>query len=648
MSADFLTTLAARTLGLTPVIQPAIASLFAPQSPIGSDYLEECRGVENFDIHDDNSFTANSSSLSSPLVSSGNSLGAISRLPYSQILVAIPDTELGQQEQVNRSLSSPTNYQPVPIQSIPETVVSPPQPLLNSVTSKQQSDNQENPSNSEVDDVTKRLASSQIVDSEIEPVTPQPLSAQNAMSNDKTHSIYTQSMDLLHQTEDGELGNANSQANVPLVEPLTNNINLKLSIDSQSAIANPDTQLSFTHKQSNMIPPPAIPDQIQRQVDAATPLPSQSLTSPNLPWERSESVTPRVEPLINQIDLQPQAPNQQHFDSQSQEFPNSKETEIFTSTMEVLQPESTASPPSIVPINAVTPVVSPLENQQPFVSPRQENLGTAQITPTVESSQSRISAPSVFSPLENQQPFVSQPQENSGNSGIIPTVESSQSQVSAIPVVSPLENQQTFVSPRQENSGTVQITRTRVDSIATNSAFQTLESQTVQRTTDNTSSSQRQIAQQTSQVSAAIPRLTTVAAEQQFSQQPQANRTVSTPTVVTSLVDKRRFGSAESSQAWEFPARLPSENFTHENTPKIKPLVVMSQQRSPDLENETQLNNKRETSPVLPLTVQVTIGRIEVRSSPTPTAPKANNKSTPRQPSVSLQDYLKQRQGGKP
>ncbi len=133
-----------------------------------------------------------------------------------------------------------------------------------------------------------------------------------------------------------------------------------------------------------------------------------------------------------------------------------------------------------------------------------------------------------------------------------------------------------------------------------------------------------------------------------FSGDSKRNQVVPTPTAVTALVDRRIVKSDNSSKNWEFQARLPLRNSTHENTAKVKPLVVVSQQRSPDLENETQLNNQRETSAVLPPTVQVTIGRIEVRSSSTPTAPKVNNKSTPRQPSVSLQDYLKQRQGGKP
>ncbi|MBA3946487.1 MAG: hypothetical protein H0X37_18220 [Herpetosiphonaceae bacterium] len=42
--ADFLSRLAARTLGLVPVVQPAIAPLFAPQQSMGSDYLAYDQG----------------------------------------------------------------------------------------------------------------------------------------------------------------------------------------------------------------------------------------------------------------------------------------------------------------------------------------------------------------------------------------------------------------------------------------------------------------------------------------------------------------------------------------------------------------------------------------------------------------------------
>ncbi|MEW6496798.1 MAG: hypothetical protein AB1589_30385 [Cyanobacteriota bacterium] len=51
--------------------------------------------------------------------------------------------------------------------------------------------------------------------------------------------------------------------------------------------------------------------------------------------------------------------------------------------------------------------------------------------------------------------------------------------------------------------------------------------------------------------------------------------------------------------------------------------------------------NPVETTP----TIQISIGRIEVRASQ-PQTPPARTKSTQRGPTQSLQDYLKQRQGG--
>jgi hypothetical protein len=46
-------------------------------------------------------------------------------------------------------------------------------------------------------------------------------------------------------------------------------------------------------------------------------------------------------------------------------------------------------------------------------------------------------------------------------------------------------------------------------------------------------------------------------------------------------------------------------------------------------------------------TIEVTIGRIEVRGSSQPEKPKSRSKPAQRGPALSLNDYLKQRQGGK-
>jgi hypothetical protein len=57
--------------------------------------------------------------------------------------------------------------------------------------------------------------------------------------------------------------------------------------------------------------------------------------------------------------------------------------------------------------------------------------------------------------------------------------------------------------------------------------------------------------------------------------------------------------------------------------------------------NPTTRLNPVETTP----TIQISIGRIEVRASQ-PQTPPPRTKSTQRGPTQSLQDYLKQRQGG--
>lgn len=52
----------------------------------------------------------------------------------------------------------------------------------------------------------------------------------------------------------------------------------------------------------------------------------------------------------------------------------------------------------------------------------------------------------------------------------------------------------------------------------------------------------------------------------------------------------------------------------------------------------------RETPPASPATIQVTIGRIEVRATPAPDSPARSSRATT--PALSLEDYLRQRSGG--
>jgi hypothetical protein len=758
MSADFLTTLAARTLGLTPVIQPAIASIFAPQSAEeGRGQMADGRREDGFNMDNTTSSPTlreaaiASTSTSSPLVPSGNSSEAISRLPYSQILPAALDTELGKQEQVNKLLSSSTNYQPASLQSNLETGVIPPQPLPNSLISGQQNQQIENPINSEVNNATERLTSSQIVDSEIKPVISQSLppagsrlqTEQNAISNDKTHSIYAQPVDLSNNIPQPvqqpsltapTFPTAHLQAIPPIVETLSSNVNLQPNIDTQNTPENPDLVLPISSKQSNLIPSPTTQGIVQRQIDTSTPLPSQSLTSPTLPLNRSESATPRIEPLINQVNSQQQEfSNTNDLQSESTTSPpslvNANAVTPVISPLETQQnfasPNSanpTASPPSIVNANALTPVVSPLENQQNFASPNSANptaslpsiVNANAVAPVVSplenqqtftspnSANPTASPPSIVnanavtpivSPLETQQTFASPNSANPiasppsivntnavtpivsplGNQQTFASPNSANPAASppsivntnaVTPIVSPLENQQTFTSPNSANPAALppSIVNTNavtpiVSPLGNQQTFTSPRQDNLGKFAPAVAASEFAEVTPTPshipvQTSLAVPITNTLEpqnpANSGFSRQSQENQAVLTPTAVTPLVDRRILKGDNSFPDWEFQARLPSRNYTHQNPAKVQPLVVMSQQRSLDLENETQLNNGRETSAVLPPTVQVTIGRIEVRSSPAPTAPKANNKSTPRQPSVSLQDYLKQRQGGKP
>ncbi|MEA5513593.1 hypothetical protein, partial [Nodularia sp. UHCC 0506] len=99
------------------------------------------------------------------------------------------------------------------------------------------------------------------------------------------------------------------------------------------------------------------------------------------------------------------------------------------------------------------------------------------------------------------------------------------------------------------------------------------------------------------------------------------------------------------------PNNIPSASLSQKTASTIKP-VVMTHPSSiyPQMELESRQSeriNQRETVPATPTpTITVSIGRIEVKASPQNTPPRTH-KSTRKEPGLSLQDYLKQRQGGK-
>ncbi|KZL49178.1 hypothetical protein A2T98_14285 [Nodularia spumigena CENA596] len=96
---------------------------------------------------------------------------------------------------------------------------------------------------------------------------------------------------------------------------------------------------------------------------------------------------------------------------------------------------------------------------------------------------------------------------------------------------------------------------------------------------------------------------------------------------------------------------IPSASLSQKTASTIKPVVMTHPSAIyPQMELESRQSeriNQRETVPATPTpTITVSIGRIEVRASPQNTPPKTH-KSTRKEPGLSLQDYLKQRQGGK-
>lgn len=92
------------------------------------------------------------------------------------------------------------------------------------------------------------------------------------------------------------------------------------------------------------------------------------------------------------------------------------------------------------------------------------------------------------------------------------------------------------------------------------------------------------------------------------------------------------------------PAAIPEPA----NQPTSAPTVIHPEQIKPFIPaNGRPVNHQPPVTPPEPApTVQITIGRIEVRATPPPPAKAAQKQ--PRTPVLSLEDYLRQRNGGRP
>ncbi len=134
--------------------------------------------------------------------------------------------------------------------------------------------------------------------------------------------------------------------------------------------------------------------------------------------------------------------------------------------------------------------------------------------------------------------------------------------------------------------------------------------------------------------------------------QPQKSQDLNT-IIVKSLPDSLITQNIHPSDVVISQNSLPSASLSQKTASTIKP-VVMTHPSSvyPQIELESRQServNQRqsvaETQTPTP-TITVSIGRIEVKANPQSTPPKTH-KSTRKEPGLSLQDYLKQRQGGK-
>lgn len=753
MSADFLTTLAARTLGLASVMEPAIASRFTPISSFllgngewGVEDLSQPSNCVSATIRDARG-AAIQSGNATEFIANPQSPIAITQSPQANPLHSIPTTKTIQRQVDAATPSSPLDQMQSDVsratrkpeldatsaQPVPTTV----KPQINPVNLQQNTEHQQlfTPLAQEI---ATSVEQSSAIPELVLPNTPatiiQPLNLEqsNTLSQLPVETAKVVTHDTQKFTSNVNLSNVNLQQTinnqipfdeqsqefstnrepetVRALELQRHDINVQQAIYNQLPLGTQAQELSNIEEHqlvSQSTPSEITPTIIQPEVDnvvTASPKPSQfanpqpSKTLPQLPVEDFQAVVPLVEPLINHVNLQQATVNQQSFDEQTQEISTVQERQLIEQSM------TSQTIPKVIQsqvdnVGKQSQTISESNNSQANKAlPRLPVEHFQAVAPLVESSIYNVN---LQKQVENQQLSTSQRREidnqteqsNPIQQYTVANKASPQPTISnagkLLPVVSKLINKiperqyltnvppnvppiiQTKANPTAQSASVLSITtntntQNKHPQVTVSAKIESLVKQVLlgsgsanQFVSSMTSLSQPRMSRQSPEVVSTItvtPEHQSVAESStvlQAEENLMVDNKVSPQIRVAPLVSKYIPRSGESSEVVDAQTRLPSTK----NSSKVKPLIVISQQLS-NSSIADNTGNLREfarkngrgisgASSVSKPTIQVTIGRIEVRSSQPPTAPASNTKTNRRNPSVSLQDYLKQRDGGK-
>ncbi|MBO3457558.1 hypothetical protein [Aetokthonos hydrillicola] len=561
---DFLTTLAARTLGLTSVLQPVIASMFAPGQMIASDDATtpaamansqseqlaqqgDTEGIRQTQLPD----------LShSPLVAQGNHAAAISRLPYSYM------------NAFTRELSQPVDN-----------------------------------------------TSQEIVSQERQALVKTIIIENSASTNQSSASVI------------------NSQSPVQLtttsvtnpVATLPNQINPPLQTDSQTG----QTQAAIL----------STSEIIQTKINTATPgLPAHEITptpvkpslnqvvytSENEPSSQVNSVTTATPGLpAHEITPIPVKPSLNQVVYTSENEPSSQVNSVTTAT------------PGL-PAHEITPIpVKPSLNQVVYTSENEPSSQVNSVTTATLGLPAHEITPTPVKPSLNQVVYTSENEPSSQvNSVTTATLGLPAHEITPIPV-KPSLNQVVYTSENEPSSQVNNITTATLGLPAheiTPTPVKPSLNQVVYTSENELSSQVNNVT--TATLGLPAHEITPTPVEPKI----QPMNTSITKLVITGNIQPHIDSAISRPLNPQFPI------------PTVKPVAAVTQSSmysyvdNPGKRFKDSANNESTTVVTTP-TINVTIGRIEVRATKPPTTPPPT-KTTQKNQSLSLQDYLKQRQGG--
>ncbi|MBW4670801.1 MAG: hypothetical protein KME60_26105 [Cyanomargarita calcarea GSE-NOS-MK-12-04C] len=655
---DFLTTLAARTLGLPPVIQPMISSIFSSGLVVFGDYGSGEMGGER-------EYKESSSlyQFSSP------NLPAISRLPLSQISTPASEfnniefnDEMGKMprqpniEPIVESANASTNElsESLPVQRFSEVEVkgsslekfatseiqNMPTMQGNYYETSPTSEQQELPkkssqSNPDIPDGTLTFATPPQPTEKTESQSPTIWTSNQLAqpSSAKTILPLTQFEPLVNQVQPSEI-------KVEISKQLEN-----ISTESTSTVpkstSNQENQQNITKSVPSLINQlklDEIPVEISKQLENTSPITKPTISKENqrninkliLPLSSSQTITPRlVEPLINQI--------------QPDEVPVqiSKQLENISDESTSTVPKSTSNQENQQNINkSILPLTSSQTITPRLVEPLIISLGLSQklpetlidITAKTPLTRSGFRFGSTLSPLAL--PFAERAEGKARNNSLREFFHKSYNQVKIDEVAVQTRGQKTLIE-------------TLIDSaipVSSSNEVGKLDKEIKAKEVDTSKV----------KLSSSLSFPVSTPSKNVSTLQPSQSFTNVNIVVVKPLVDRRMNANRQEQETSLKSANL-SEYLLQYATSKNQS-VVLPQQLSVYSQFHTQMESREsgqtdrrgegvtmEQAPTK--TIQVTIGRIEVRCNQTASQTK-HTKPNRSEPKLSLQDYLKKRQGG--